>query len=131
MKSGWCRVALAAALSFSTPLTSYAQDPPAPAAPLDTPILLRLVPPEGQVSRYTQSTQTTVENPMLPSSPAMTMRIHLTQTVLSVEDEVIRGRVTIDSITTTMATSVPGMDMPDFSGSVLTAEWTHAAECLA
>lgn len=122
MKSRWWMVALAAALLCSSPVASYAQDPPAPAEPLDTPILLRLAPPEGQVSRYVHSTQAEVENPMMPSSPVMTMSTYQTQTVLRVEDEVIRSRATIDSITTTMATSVPGMDMPDFSGSVLTAE---------
>lgn len=122
MKSRWCMAAAAAALMLSTPLASYAQDPPAPAVPLDTPILLRLMPPEGQVSRYAFSTQAAMENPMMPSSPLMTMRIHQTQTVLGVADEVIQFRTTIDSASTTMATPVPGMDMPDLSGSVLTTE---------
>lgn len=122
MKSRWWMVALAAALLCSSPVASYAQDPPTPTAPLDTPILLRLAPPEGQVSRYVHSTQAEVENPMMPSSPVMTMSTYQTQTVLSVADEVIRSRATIDSVATTMAMSVPGMDMPDFSGSVLTAE---------
>ena len=121
MKSGWCMVAVAAALSFSTPLASYGQDPPTPAAPLDTPILLRLAPPEGQVSRYAHSTQAEVENPMMPSSPVMTMSTYQTQTVLGVADDVIRVRTTIDSVSTTMAMPTPGTDMvPDFSGSVLT-----------
>ena len=57
MKSGWRMVAAAAALSFSIPLASYGQGPPTPAVPLDTPILLRLVPPEGQVSRYVSTTE--------------------------------------------------------------------------
>ena len=122
MKSGWCMVAAAAALLFSTPLTSYAQDPPTPAVPLDTPILLRLVPPEGQVSRYAHSTQAEVEFPMMPSSQVMTMRTYQTQTVVGVADEVIRVRTTIDSASTAMPTPAPGMDMPDFSGSILTAE---------
>ena len=121
MKSGWWIVA-AATLVLSTPLASYAQDPPAPAVPLDTPILLRLAPSEGQVSRYAQTTQAEVENPMMPSTPVMSMRTHQTQTVLGVADEVIRLRTAIDSASTTMAMAPPGTDMPDFSGSVLTTE---------
>lgn len=122
MKSGWCMVAAAAALSFSTPLASYGQDPPTPAVPLDTPILLRLAPPEGQVSRYVYSTQAEVENPMMPSnSNSTTLRINETHTVLSVEDEVIRVLATIDSASATMSMAMPGTDpVPDFSGSVLT-----------
>ena len=122
MKSGWCMVAVAAALSFSSPVASYAQDPPAPAAPLDTPVLLRLAPPESQVSRYAHSTQVEAENPMIPSSPVMTMSTYQTQIVLGVVDDVIRVRTTIDSASTTMGVATPGMDMPDFSGSVLTTE---------
>ncbi len=120
MKSAWCMVVAAAALMLSTPLASHGQDPPAPAAPLDTPILLRLAPPEGQVSRYAHSTQAEVESPMMPASPVMTMRTHQTQTVLGVGNDVIRFRTTIDSVSTTMPTTVPGMDMPDYSGSVFT-----------
>ena len=120
MKSGWRMVAAAAALSFSIPLASYGQGPPTPAVPLDTPILLRLVPPEGQVSRYAQSTEADVESPMMSSA---TLRVHQTHTVLGVEDEVIRFRVTIDSTASTMTMAMPGMDMlPDFSGSVFTTE---------
>lgn len=123
MKSGWYMVAAAAALSFSTPVASYAQDPPTPAEPLDTPILLRLAPPEGQVSRYAYSIQTEMESPMMPTNgPAMTMHMRQTHTVLSVADEVIRLRTTIDSTSTAMPMPVPGMEMPDFSGSTTTTE---------
>lgn len=124
MKPGWCMVAAAAALSFSTPLASNAQSPPIPGVPLDTPILLRLAPPEGQVSRYDYTMQAEMESPMMPTSadPFMTMRLQQTHTVLSVENQVIRFRATIDSTATTMAMAVPGMDMPDFSGSAFTAE---------
>lgn len=122
MKSGWYMVATAAALSLSTPLASYGQDPPTPAEPLDTPILLRLAPPEGQVSRYAHSTQAEVENPMMPSSPVMTMRTYQTQTVLSVEDGVIRTRATIDSTAMALGMPVPGMEMPDLSGITTTTE---------
>lgn len=124
MKSGWHMVAAAAALMLSTPLASYGQDPPTPAAPLDTPILLRLAPPEGQVSRYVQTMETDVESPMMPSNgPAMTRRFFQTQTVLSVEDEVIRFRTEIDSTATTPTMPVPGLDdWPDLSGSLSTME---------
>lgn len=122
MKPRWCMAAAAAALLFSSPLASYGQDPPTPAEPFGTPILLRLAPPEGQVSRYAHSTQAEVENPMMPSSPVMTMRTYQTQTVVGVVDEVIRLRTTIDSTSTAMPMPVPGMEMPDFSGSVLTTE---------
>lgn len=122
MKSAWCMVAAATALSFSTPFASYAQDPPTPAEPPDTPILLRLAPPEGRVSRYAHSTQAEVENPMMPSSPVMTMRTYQTQAVVAVEDGVIRLRTTIDSTSMAMPMPVPGMEMPDFSGITITTE---------
>lgn len=122
MKSAWCMAAAAAAFLFSTPVASYAQDPPTAAEPIGTPILLRLIPAEGQVSRYALSTRAEVENPMMPSSPVMTMRVHQTQTVLGVTDEVIRFRTTIDSSSTAMPMPVPGMDLPDFSGSTFTTE---------
>ena len=122
MKSARYMAAAAAALLFSTPVALYGQDPPTPAEPLDTPILLRLAPPEGQVSRYAHSTQAEVESPMMPSSPVMTMRTYQTRTVVGVADEVIRLRTTIDSTSTPMPMPVPGMEMPDFSGSAITTE---------
>lgn len=120
MKSAWCMAATAAALLFSTPVASFGQDPPTPAEPLDTPILLRLAPPEGRVSRYAHSTQAEVESPMMPSSPVMTMRTYQTQAVVGVADGVIRLRTTIDSTSTAMP--VPGMEMPDHSGITITTE---------
>ena len=124
MRSAWCMAAAAAALLFSTPLASNGQDPPAPTEPLDTPILLRLVPPEGQVSRYVETMETDIESPMMPSNgPAMTRRFFQTQTVLSVVDEVIRFQTEIDSTATTTSMPVPGLDdWPDLSGSVSTTE---------
>lgn len=59
---------------------------------------------------------------MMPPSLALTMRVSQTQTVLGVTDEVVRFRTTIDSASTAMPMDVPGMDMPDFSGSMLTTE---------
>ena len=122
MNAGWHRIAAATALSLLTPLALSGQNTPPPAGSLDTPILLRLAPPEGQVSRYTLSAQAEVDSPMTPSSgPVMTMRMHLTQTVLGVEGDLIRFRTTIDSTTTTSA--MPGMPVPDLSGSVFTTEF--------
>ena len=124
MKSGWRGAAAATTLSLATALASCGPPPAMPPVHLRGPLLLRLVPPEGQVSRYAYSMETNMENPMMPSTgPLMTMRFHQTQTVLSVEHEVIRSRGTIDSTATTMAMAMPGMDIfPDFSGSVFTTE---------
>lgn len=111
------RVATAVVLSLLTAPALTGQSPQAP-------VLLRLVPPEGQVSRYSLSVEMEMDNPMMPSSgPLMTMLFVQTQTVLGVEDELIRYRSTIDSTAMTMAMPMPGMDMlPDFSGSSFTTE---------
>ncbi|WP_420461835.1 hypothetical protein [Candidatus Palauibacter sp.] len=94
MKSSWRGVAAATTLSLATVLAAWGPPPAVSPAPLRGPLLLRLVPPEGQVSRYAYSMETNMENPMMPSTgPLMTMRWQQTQTVLSVEDEVIRMRV--------------------------------------
>ncbi len=122
MNAGWHRIAAATALSLLTPLASSGQDTPPSSETLDTPVLLRLAPPEGQVSRYAFSVQAEVDSPMMPSSgPLMTMRMQQTETVLGVENDVIRYRTTIDSATTTSA--MPGMNIPDLSGSAFTAEF--------
>lgn len=115
MNGRWYGVATATALSLLSAPAVAGQSPQAP-------VLLRLAPPEGQVSRYSFTVETEMDNPMMPSTgPLMTMRFVQTQTVLGVEDEVIRYRTTIDS--TTMTTAMPGMDMlPDFAGSSITAE---------
>lgn len=111
------RVATAVALSLLTAPALTGQSSQAP-------VLLRLVPPEGQMSRYSLSVETEMDNPMMPSSgPLVTMRFVQTQTVLRVEDELIRYRSTIDSTAMTMGMPMPGMDMlPDFSGSSFTME---------
>lgn len=114
MNAGWHRIAAATALSLLTPLASSGQD---------TPVLLRLAPPEGQVSRYAYSVQTEVDSPMTPASgPFMTVRMQQTQTVLGLEDYVIRYRATMDSMTVTSA--MPGMTgmLPDFTGGTMTVE---------
>lgn len=123
MNAGWHGIAAVTALSLLTPLASSAQDTPPPSGTLDTPVLLRLAPPEGQVSRYATSVQTDVDSPMMPSSgPLMTIRTQHTQTVLGVDDDVIRFRMTMDSMTATSA--MPGMTdmLPDFTGSIMTVE---------
>lgn len=123
MNAKWHGIAAATALLLLTPLASSAQEAPPPSGTLDPPVLLRLAPPEGQVSRYAFSMQSDVDGPMMPSSgPFMTMGMQSTQTVLGVDDDVIRLRMTIDSMTTTFA--MPGMaDMlPDLTGSTTTVE---------
>ena len=108
-------VTTATVLSLLTAPTVAGQSPQAP-------VLLRLAPPEGQVSRYSLTVETEMDNPMMPSSgPLMTMRLLQTQTIVGVEDEVIRYQTTVDSMTIT--TAMPGMDMlPDFAGSSFTTE---------
>ena len=91
------------------------------ALPVSGQTLLRLDPPEGQVSRYVYSMELNMENPMMPTSgPAMTLRAHQTQTILGATDEGIRTRVAIDSAATTSA--IPGVVLPDLSGTSLTVE---------
>ena len=124
MTSRWRGRAAATALCFYIALAACGPPPDVPAIPRDGPILLRMVPPEGQVSRYAYSMETSAESPMMPSTgPVMTMRFQITQTVLSVDDEIVRVRGTVDSTDISMAMPMPGMgDLPDFSGSVLTTE---------
>ena len=92
------------------------------ALPLSGQTLLRLVPPEGQVSRYVLSMEVNVENPMMPvSGPAMTARVHQTSTVLSVTDEATRMRTSIDS--SSMMIAMPGAGAaPDLAGTVFAVE---------
>jgi len=118
MNARWYGVATATALSLLTAPAVAGQSPQAP-------VLLRLAPAEGQVSRYSLAVETEMDNPMMPSSgPLMTMRLLQTQTVLGVEDEVIRYRTTIDSSTMTVAMPVPGTGvLPDLSGSSFTAQF--------
>lgn len=92
------------------------------ALPVSGQALLRLDPPEGQVSRYVFSMEVTAENPMMPTSgPMMTLRAHQTRTILTATGEVIRGRTAIDSAA--MTNAIPGAGpLPDLSGSVFTVE---------
>ncbi|WP_420447602.1 DUF6263 family protein [Candidatus Palauibacter sp.] len=87
------------------------------------------------MSRYVYSMELNVENPMMPSSgPAMTLRAHQTQTILSAAAEGIQAGVVIDSSEMTMG--IPGAGpAPDLSGTTLTFEmgprgqvWNVAAD---
>ena len=109
MKSVLCGVGAATiALAFALPVSGQT--------------LLRLNPPEGQVSRYVFSMEVSAENPMMPTSgPMMTLRAHRTRTILTATGEGIRGRTVIDSAA--MTSAIPGAGpLPDLSGSVFTVE---------
>ena len=91
------------------------------ALPVSGQTLLRLDPPEGQVSRYVYSMELNMANPMMPTSgPALSVRADQTLTILGATDEGIRARVAIDSAATTSA--IPGAVLPDLSGTSLTVE---------
>lgn len=90
------------------------------ALPLSGQTLLRLAPPEGQVSRYTFSMELNMENPMMPPGPAITLRAHLTQTILSATEEGIRAGAVIDS--SSMTSLIPGANPVDLSGSAFAIE---------
>ncbi|MDE2878304.1 DUF6263 family protein [Candidatus Palauibacter soopunensis] len=126
MTSRWRTSAVATALSFAAVLTSCGPSPAVRTIPLEAPLLLRMAPPEGQVSRYAYSMETSVESPMMPSTggPLMTMAWQQIQTVLSVDGEVIRVRGAVDSASTTFGRPMPGMDdmLPDFSGLSFTVD---------
>lgn len=82
--------------------------------------LLRLAPPDGQESRYVFSMEMTMENPMMPPGPAITLRARLTQTILSATEETIRASAVIDS--SSMTSAIPGANPVDLSGSAFTIE---------
>lgn len=91
------------------------------ALPVSGQALLRLAPPEGQVSRYVYSMELNVENPMMPTSgPAATLRAHYTNTIVSAMEEGIRVSIVIDSSTMTVA--MPGANSVDLTGIALTVE---------
>ena len=119
MNARWRGIAAATTLTLAAALTSCGPAPAIRAIPLEGPLLLRMAPPEGQVSRYAFSMETSMESPMMPSTgdPLITLTWQQIQTVLSVDDEAIRVRGTVDSASTTMGMSMPGMGdlLPDFS----------------
>lgn len=126
MTSRWRSIAAATTLTLAVVLTSCGPSPAIRTIPLDGPLLLRLAPLEGQISRYAYSMETSVEGPMMPSidGPLMTMSWLQTQTVLSVEDDIFRIRSTVDSASTTLGMGLPGMGdlLPDVSGMSFTTE---------
>lgn len=126
MTSRWRSIAAATTLTLAVVLTSCGPSPAIRTIPLDGPLLLRLAPLEGQISRYAYSMETSVEGPMMPSTdgPLMTMSWLQTQTVLSVEDDIFRIRSTVDSASTTLGMGLPGMGdlLPDVSGMSFTTE---------
>ena len=136
MTSRWRRITTATTLTLAAVLTSCGQSPAIRAISLgEGPTLLRLNPPEGQVSRYIVSVEMNMESPMMPSTsdePVMTMRASQTQTILSATDELLRARVTIDSADTKMA--IPGMPstdlIPDLAGTVSTIEMDRRGRVL-
>lgn len=92
------------------------------ALPASGQTLLRLAPPEGQVSRYAFSVEVNAENPMMPASgPVFTLQAYQTLTILSTADDVIRARTAIDSAA--MMNAIPGAGpSPDLSGSAFAIE---------
>ncbi|MCY3599751.1 MAG: DUF6263 family protein [Gemmatimonadetes bacterium] len=90
------------------------------ALPVSGQTLLRLAPPDGQESRYVFSMEMTMENPMMPPGPAITLHARLTQTVLSATEEGIRAGAVIDS--SSMTSVIPGVNPVDLSGSAFTIE---------
>lgn len=128
MTARWRRFATATTLTLAAVLTSCGPSPAIRTIPLEGPLLLRMTPPEGQISRYAFSMETSMEGPMMPSTggPLITMAWQQIQTVLSVDDDVIRVRGAVDSASTTMDFGMPmrGMDdlLPDFSEMSFTVD---------
>ncbi|MDE2944768.1 MAG: DUF6263 family protein [Gemmatimonadota bacterium] len=126
MNARWRRFATATTLTLAAVLTSCGQSPAIRTIPLEGPLLLRMAPPEGQVSRYAFSMETSMEGPMMPSTggPLVTMAWQQVQTVLSADDEVFRVRGAVDSASTTFGMPMPGMDdmLPDLSGMSFTVD---------
>ncbi|MDE2721056.1 DUF6263 family protein [Candidatus Palauibacter polyketidifaciens] len=90
------------------------------ALPVSGQTLLRLAPPDGQESRYIFSMEMTMENPMMPPGPAITLHARLTQTILGATEEGIRAGAVIDS--SSMTSVIPGANAVDLSGSAFTIE---------
>ena len=68
MTSRWRRFPAATTLIFAAVLTACGPSPAIRTIPLEAPLLLRMAPPEGQVSRYAYTMETSVESPMMPST---------------------------------------------------------------
>ncbi|MDE2721055.1 DUF6263 family protein [Candidatus Palauibacter polyketidifaciens] len=126
MTSRWRRFPAATTLIFAAVLAACGPSPAIRTIPLEAPLLLRMAPPEGQVSRYAFSMDTSIESPMMPSTdgPLVTMAWQQVQTVLSTDDDVFRIRGAVDSASTTIGMPMPGMDgmLPDLSGMSFTVD---------
>ena len=126
MNSRWRSTAATTTFTLAAVLAACGPSPAIRTIPLEAPLLLRMSPPEGQVSRYAYSMETSIESPMMPSTgdPLMTMAWQQIQTVLSVDDEVTRVRGAVDSASTTFGMPMPGMDdmLPDLSGMSFTVD---------
>ena len=126
MTSRWRRFPAATTLIFAAVLAACGPSPAIRSIPLEAPLLLRMAPPEGQVSRYAYSMETSIESPMMPSTgaPLITMAWQQIQTVLSTDDDVFRIRGAVDSASTTIGMPMPAMDdmLPDLSGMSFTVD---------
>ena len=125
MTSRWRGFAAATFTLAAFPI-SCGPSPAIRTVPLEAPLLLRMSPPEGQVSRYAYAMETSVESPTMPSTgdPLVAMVWQQVQTVLSADDDVIRVRGAVDSASTTIGIPMPGMDdmLPDLSGMSFTVD---------
>jgi len=92
-----------------------------PAFPaLGQSVLLRLNPEAGLVSRYVTGMETLMDNPMMPTDqPAMVGQVWSTQTVTSVEGDVVELEMVTDSADLSMpATPMMESQLPDMTGMV-------------
>lgn len=109
----------------SVPLVACAQEP----------VVLRLAPEPGLVSRYVTEVEARVEGEavpgMTPGEPVMTGRIFVTQTVAEADGDVRAYEIVIDSAGFEMP-SMPGMAgaMPDLSGIRQTLRMSTRGEVL-
>ncbi len=109
----------------SVPLVACAQEP----------VVLRLAPEPGLVSRYVTEVEARMEGEavpgMTPGEPVMTGRIFVTQTVAEADGDVRAYEIVIDSAGFEMP-SMPGMAgaMPDLSGIRQTLRMSTRGEVL-
>lgn len=100
--------AAALAMVFATPLFGQS-------------VLLRMNPAEGLITKYVIGTETYMDSPMIPTDgPVATTEMHQTQTILSVDGDVVEVQTTVESMDVTSA--MPGADagVPDMDGSTYT-----------
>lgn len=109
------RLPMAATLLALAACARHSGSAPAPAPASGGPVLLRIAPPQGQVSHYRAEMQMFMHLPAMPAmdstTPFMTQQIDLTQTVTALEGEVRVLRMVTDSLHT---------DMPALAGMIPT-----------